>query len=68
MSNTVSDFYSDDDLIAELRTFFEEEEMWSINFKALLNQIQDYNDIYFTLEIKGRTFYIDKISCEVMEK
>ena len=68
MGNTVSDYYSDEDLEAELRGFFDEDEMWNIDFKTLFKQIEDYNDIYFTLNIKDRTFYIGKINCEVIEK
>ena len=68
MGNTISDYYSDEDIIAELRTYFEYDEMWSINFQSLLKSIIDYNDIYYMLQIKNRTFYINKITCEVMEK
>jgi hypothetical protein len=68
MGNTVSDYFTDEDLECELRTFFEEEEMWSIDFKALFKQIEDFNDIYLTLKIKNRIFYINKITCEVEEK
>ncbi len=68
MGNTVSDYFSDEDLISTLRMFFNEKEMWDINFKALLKQVQDYNDIYYILTIKNRTFFINKISCEVIEK
>lgn len=68
MGHTVSDYFSDEDLIAELRTFFDEKEMYTINFKALLNSIEEHNDIYLTLKIKNKTFYIDKISGDVTEK
>ena len=68
MLNSISDYFTAEDLETELRGFFDEEEMWKINYKALFNQLEDYNDIYFILKVKGRTFYIDKISCEVEEK
>lgn len=64
----ISDYFTEEDLECELRTFFNEEEMWSINFKALFKQLEDYNDIYFILRIKNRTFFINKITCEVEEK
>ena len=63
----ISDYFTADDLECALRTFFDEEEMWSIDFKSLFQQMEDYNDIYFKLKIKNRVFYINKISCEVME-
>ena len=68
MGHTVSDYFSDDDLICELRTYFDEKEMYTINFKSLLNSIEEYNDIYLTLKIKSKTFYINKINGEVTEK
>lgn len=68
MGNTVSDYFTDDDLECELRTFFNETEMWDMDFKALFQQIEDYNDIYLKLKIKNRTFFINKITCEVEEK
>ncbi len=68
MSNSISDFYTDEELISNLRPFFEDNEMWNINFQSLLKQIEEHNDIYFILRIKNRIFYIDKISGEVMEK
>lgn len=68
MGNTVSDYFTDDDLECALRPLFDETEMWSIDFKALFKQIEDYNDIYFKLNIKGRIFFINKINCEVEEK
>lgn len=64
----VSDYFTAKDLENELRPFFNEKEMWGINFKALFKQLEDYNDMYFILKIKDRTFYVNKFTGEVMEK
>ena len=68
MTNTVSDYFEDEDLINNLRTFFELEEMWKINFYALLTDIAELNDIYLQLKYKGRVFYIHKLTGDVTEK
>lgn len=64
----ISAYFTSEDLEAQLRPFFDEEEMWTINYKALFNRLEDYNDIYYILRVKDRVFYVNKISCEVLEK
>ena len=64
----ISPFFADEDLIDNLRTMFELEEMWTINFKALLNQIVEFNDTYLRLDYQGRIFLIHKLTGEVFEK
>ena len=64
----ISDYFTAEDLECELRTFFDEDERWNIDYKSLFKQLEDYNDIYFILKIKNRTFFVNKITCEVEEK
>ena len=62
----INPYFTSDDLEAELRPFFDEEEMWKINYKALFNRLEDYNDIYYMLKVQDKTFFVNKINCEVM--
>ena len=63
----ISEFYSDDELLSQLRMFFNEEELEHINFKALLGQLNDEDSDTWTLQIKNRQFTIDKTTCDVEE-
>ena len=64
--NTVSPYYSDEELCSQLRMQYSLDEMWNIDFQSLLSQIIDMGD-YLRLQIKGRTFNIDKITANVTE-
>lgn len=66
MSNTISPYFTDEDLCSQLRLQYSMEEMWRIDFKALLKQIVDIGECY-RLQIKGRTFNIDKVTGSVKE-
>ncbi|WP_458454420.1 hypothetical protein [Methanobrevibacter sp.] len=62
-----SDFFdNDDDLVSQLRSFFEPEEMWNIDFAVLLNQATETEN-GFNLVINNRTFFIDEITGIVSE-
>ena len=63
----ISEFYSDEELLSQLRMFFNEEELEHINFKALLGQLNDEDTDTWTLQIKNRQFTIDKTTCDVEE-
>ena len=62
----ISEYFTDEELESQLRLQFDEEEMWTINFKVFFNQIVDRGDDLF-LEIKGRRFSIDRITGDVTE-
>ena len=66
MTNTVSPYFTDEDVCSQLRLQYSMEEMWRIDFKALLSQITDIGDVY-QLKIQGRTFNIDKITGGITE-
>ena len=62
----VSDFFTDEELEAQLRLFFEEEEQFDTDFTVFFNQIIDRGaDLY--LEFRGKRFSIDKITGFITE-
>lgn len=63
MGNTVSEYFTDEDLEFQLQQFFDEE---NIVFKHYFNQIIDMDD-HLELTIKGRCFNIDPITGSVSE-
>ena len=66
MANTVSEYFTDEDLEQSLRLQFEYDEMWSMDFRSVFNQITDEGD-YLQLKLRGRIFKIDKITAGVSE-
>ena len=66
MANTISEYFTDEDLEQSLRLQFELEEMWSMDFRSVFNQITDEGD-YLQLKLRGRIFKIDKITGGVTE-
>jgi len=66
MSFTVSPYFSDEELVSQLRMQYGLEEMWNIDFQSLLSQIVDVGEC-LQLQIKGRTFNIDKVTGGVTE-
>ena len=63
----ISEYYSDDELLAQLRGFFDVEEQRSIDFKAHLGLIEEVDNTTFQVKIKDRTFQFDKELCGVEE-
>ena len=63
----LSSFFSDDEVISQLRMYFDLEVMWSIDFKACLSQVENYDENLFFLKIKDKNFFIDKITGYVSE-
>ena len=63
----ISDYYEDEELITQLRMFFDDDEQEQIDFKASLNLLTDFDEEKWELKIKDRVFLIDKELCEVEE-
>ena len=63
----ISEFFSDEELISQLRMFFNEDEQAHIDFKALLGQIKEIDTNTLELRVKGRIFRIDNIFCDITE-
>ena len=66
MTNTVSDYFTDEDLEQQLRLQFDESEMWDMDFRTVFSQITDIGDC-FQLRLRGRVFNIDKITGGIVE-
>lgn len=66
MTNTISDYFTDEDLEQGLRMEFDYEDMWDMDFKSVFSQIEDTGDC-FRLKLKGRTFNIDYVTGSVSE-
>ena len=66
MVNTISPYFTDEDLEQSLRLQFEYDEMWTMDFRSVFNQITDEGD-YLQLKLRGRIFKIDKITGGVSE-
>ncbi len=63
----ISDFYSDDELLAELRSFFDVEEQNNINFKLYLGQVEEIDNDTLQVKINNRVFQFGKELCGVTE-
>ena len=64
---TLSPYYLDKSIVNQLRSFFEMEEQWNIDFESLLSQVEDYDDEYYILKINTRVFKIHKVQGFVEE-
>jgi len=62
----LSDYFTDEELISQLRLQFEYEDMWDIDFTTIFQAIEDEGD-YFSLNFRNRCFHIDKITGIVTE-
>ena len=63
----ISEWFSDDEVISQLRMFFDLEEMAKIDFEASLSQVGTYDENNFYLKIKSKEFVIDKLTGIVEE-
>ena len=63
---SISDWYSDDELISQLQMFFDSEEE-EVDFKGLLGTVTEVDDSTLELKVKGRTFRFGKEICSVTE-
>lgn len=62
----LSPYFTDDELISQLRLQFDYEDMWDIDFTTIFQAIEDLDD-YFCLNFRNRCFHIDKITGIVVE-
>jgi hypothetical protein len=62
----ISENFTDEELEAQLRSQFEEDEQWDMDFTTIFTFIVDRGvDLY--LEFRGRKFVIDKLTGNVSE-
>ena len=64
---SVSDWFSDDELISEIRCFFEEGDLDNIDFTAVLGQIQEVDSEKRQVMVKDKVFVFNIVSCDVEE-
>ena len=62
----LSPYFTDEELISQLRLQFDWDEMWDIDFTTIFQAIDDIGDC-FRLEFRNRCFHIDKITGLVVE-
>ena len=63
----ISEYYSDDELLAQLRSFFDENERLNIDFKGLLGQVEEIDNNTLQVKINNRVFQFSKELCGVEE-
>jgi len=61
----ISEYYSDEELISQLQSFFEVSE--NIDYNALLTLLTDYDENTYELRVNGKILHIDKTICSVEE-
>lgn len=59
-------YFTVQELEQVLRTFFPYDEMFTIDFRPFISQMEDYSD-YYRLEMRGRVFRVDKVTGSVVE-
>ena len=59
-------YFTVQELEQVLRTFFPYDEMFTIDFRPFISQMEDCGT-HFRLEMKGRVFNVDKIAGSVTE-
>lgn len=62
-----SEWYSDEELISQLRMFFDMDEAENIDFQVFLGQIEEIDDDLCRVKIKNRVFQFSKTFCDVEE-
>lgn len=62
----LSEYFTDEEFISQLRLQFDYEEMWDIDFRTIINRVMDNGDKLY-LEFRDRKFNIDKITGIVTE-
>lgn len=64
---SVSEWFSDDELLSQLMMFFDIEEMENIDFKECLGLISEIDEDTREIRFKNRVFRFSMTSCNVIE-
>ena len=59
-------FFTVGELVQQLRCFFSYDEMFTIDFRPFISQMEDYGD-YYRLKMRGRVFRVDKVTGIITE-
>ena len=68
MANTLSDYFTDEGFISNLRALFEDDERYNLDLMSIINQVEDYDKDFLLLTFRGRKFLIDRLTGAIMEK
>lgn len=63
----LSPYFTDDDVCSQLRLFFDESEQWDVDFKSFFNRVEEGDDGFLFLKVRGRSFCIDEVTGCVSE-
>lgn len=66
MTNTLSPYFTDEDLVAQLSAMFEENVRHTFDYKRVFHEIDDVGDC-LQLKFRGRVFNIDKVTGDLTE-
>lgn len=64
---SISVYFQDSSIVNQLRSFFDVDEQWEIDFDSYLSQIEDLDEEYFSLKVKDKSFRIHKVQGFVEE-
>ena len=64
---SVSDWFSDDELISQLTMFFNEDEVEFIDFASVIGCAVNVGDDIMQVSVKGRVFEFSLVTCDVCE-
>ena len=67
MVEFITDYITDEDIENSLRLQFDYEEMFDMDFKTVFSQLEDLDEDYLRLKLRGRVFLIDKVTAAVSE-
>ena len=63
----LSSFFEDEDVVSQLRGFFDPEEQWEIDFFACLSLVEDFDEDYYSLKVKDKSFLVHRVTGDVLE-
>ena len=68
MVEFITDYITDEDIENSLRLQFDYEEMFDMDFKTVFSQLEDMDEDYLRLKLRGRVFLINKVTAAVSEE
>ena len=63
----LSSFIDDDDVVSQLRSFFDPSEQWEIDFYSALSTVEDYDEDYLSVQVKDKSFLVHRVTGDVEE-
>ena len=63
----ISEFVSADDVVSQLRSFFDPSEQWEIDFYSALSTLEDYDEDYLSVQVKDKSFLVHRVTGDVEE-